>query len=208
MSKLKDFGLPYAMFDPAENWFDGNIVNWTKILADFKGIPLQYLEIGSYKGRSACWMLLNLLTHEQSKMTVIDPFTGSAEHILQNSGKKLELREIFQHNIKQTKKAKKVRVIQDYSQNALIGLLAKKERTDFDIIYIDGSHTAYDTLTDAVLAWRLLKPGGVMIFDDYPWTFDGKPQNEPKLAIDAFLAAFQDKLELISKGWQVFIRKL
>jgi predicted O-methyltransferase YrrM len=36
----------------------------------------------------------------------------------------------------------------------------------YDLIYIDGSHFPADVLEDAVLSWRLLKPGGMLIFDD------------------------------------------
>ena len=39
----------------------------------------------------------------------------------------------------------------------------------FDFIYIDGSHMRVDVLLDAVLAWQLLKPGGIMALDDYEW---------------------------------------
>lgn len=39
----------------------------------------------------------------------------------------------------------------------------------FDLIYIDGSHMRVDVMMDAVLAWPLLKAGGVMVFDDYEW---------------------------------------
>jgi len=43
------------------------------------------------------------------------------------------------------------------------------EEPTFDFIYIDGDHTAEGVLQDAVLAWRLLKAGGIMAFDDYLW---------------------------------------
>ncbi len=33
------------------------------------------------------------------------------------------------------------------------------------IIYIDGSHCPPDVLTDAVMAWKLLTDGGIMILD-------------------------------------------
>lgn len=39
----------------------------------------------------------------------------------------------------------------------------------FDLVYIDGSHMRVDVLVDAVLAWPLLQPGGLMVFDDYEW---------------------------------------
>lgn len=36
-------------------------------------------------------------------------------------------------------------------------------------MYIDGSHAAKDVIADAVLAWALLRPGGVLIFDGERW---------------------------------------
>ncbi len=78
-----------------------------------------------------------------------------------------------------------------------------------DYIYIDGSHLAIDVMNDAVLAWSLLKDNGILIFDDYGWgahTTDEK--QKPKLAIDAFLAAYQGHYKLLAKGWQVFIQKI
>ena len=78
-----------------------------------------------------------------------------------------------------------------------------------DYIYIDGSHLAIDVISDAVLAWSLLKDNGILIFDDYGWgahTTDEK--QKPKLAIDAFLTAYQSHYKILKHGWQVFIQKL
>jgi hypothetical protein len=36
----------------------------------------------------------------------------------------------------------------------------------FDLIYVDGSHTLGDALTDLLLADRLLIPGGWLLCDD------------------------------------------
>jgi hypothetical protein len=49
---------------------------------------------------------------------------------------------------------------------------------------------AKDVLVDAVLAWELLKPGGVVIFDDYAGAGFGPRFGRlktPKLSINAFL---------------------
>ena len=71
----------------------------------------------------------------------------------------------------------------------------------FDLIYIDGSHTAADVLIDAVLAFQLLRVGGVMIFDDYLWSMEPAlsvdPLNMPKPAIDAFAAIFLRKTRVL-----------
>ena len=50
---------------------------------------------------------------------------------------------------------------------------------------INGSHTRDDALMDSLLAWRMLKPNGTIIWDDYIWQFGKLPAEErPKDAID------------------------
>jgi hypothetical protein len=44
-------------------------------------VPTKALEVGSFEGRSALWMLENLLTHPDSTLTVVDTFAGSHEHV-------------------------------------------------------------------------------------------------------------------------------
>ena len=77
----------------------------------------------------------------------------------------------------------------------------------FDFIYVDGSHLAMDVLIDGVLAWPLLKPGGVMVFDDYRWKHTREEQDWPGRAVDAFLQVFGHKCEILEKGKRVGLRK-
>lgn len=42
-----------------------------------------------------------------------------------------------------------------------------REGFEFDFCYIDASHAPEDVLRDAILAWPLMKSGGVIMFDDY-----------------------------------------
>src|SRR6185312_6234037 len=88
------------------------------------------------------------------------------------------------------------------SHSAMIRLLADGNGGRFDFVYIDGSHQAPDVLADAVLAFQLLKLGGVLVFDDYLWAMEplGRQDfyNMPKPAIDAFVNVFQRKLRLVS----------
>jgi hypothetical protein len=64
-------------------------------------------------------------------------------------------------------------------------------------------------LDDAVHCFRILAPGGVLIFDDYLWESEQGlgPAHEPKMAIDAFLQIFEGKYRLLHKGAQVAIEK-
>jgi hypothetical protein len=83
------------------------------------------------------------------------------------------------------------------------------EGRSFDIIYVDGSHTHDDALMDSVLCWQLLKPEGLIIWDDYVWGLGNLPVAERcKEAIDEFMAMHPDELCVIEKGYQVIARRV
>ncbi len=175
------------------DWFGGHIPVWQSYLSHLAGVPsIRFLEIGCFEGRATIWLLGNILTHETARIDCIDPF------IL------LGAENNFDHNVKVALAEHKVRKIRGCSQEIARGL----PLNHYDAIYIDGSHIASDVLEDAILAFRLLKPGGIMIFDDYEWNWYNDPQLQPKMAIDAFLNVYQRKYELLHKAYQVLIRKL
>ena len=75
----------------------------------------------------------------------------------------------------------------------------------FDIIYIDGNHEPEYVLEDAVLSFRKLKKGGIMIFDDYGW--GGKDLTQR--GIDAFLSGYHKKIKKLRlEQSQMFVKKL
>ncbi len=83
------------------------------------------------------------------------------------------------------------------------------DKYKFDFIYIDGSHIAKDVLTDACMAWPLLKTKGFMVFDDYAWKPPGFTTiQRPKIAIDAFVNMFEDELVVSFTGYQLIVRKV
>ena len=130
------------------DWVSPYIAVWDKALAPYKGQSnLRYLEIGVYQGRSFLWMLENVLTHPSARAIGIDPF----------------LRPEFYPNLRMSGVASKTNIIEGFSQVEL----RKLPLESFDFIYIDGSHNSRDVLEDAVLCWRLLKDGGLLILDDH-----------------------------------------
>jgi hypothetical protein len=76
------------------------------------------------------------------------------------------------------------------------------------LIYVDGSHEAADVLADAVLAWPLLAPGGLLGFDDYKWQKFPEPERCPGVAIDGFLAAMRGRYRELHRGYQVWVQKV
>lgn len=184
-------------YDFTEDWFTANIPVWEKALASCKGKPgLRYLEIGSHEGRSAVWMLENILTDPTAQLTAIDIFDGP-------------YKDRYLANIQRTGAADRVTTLTGFSQLVLRELPLGA----FDIVYVDGSHAKDDVLEDAVLCWRLVKEEGLLIFDDYQWvgcfvsgTCD-RPTDCPKVAIDAFVQCFREHFEVIHNSCQLILKK-
>jgi predicted O-methyltransferase YrrM len=62
----------------------------------------------------------------------------------------------------------------------------------FDLVYIDGDHECAPALVDMLLAWRLLKPGGIMLLDDCHRRWNvGRPKTQE--ATESFLKAMEDR---------------
>jgi predicted O-methyltransferase YrrM len=189
------------------DWFLHNQPSWDIHLEEFKHKPnLNFLEIGSYEGRSTIWLLENVLTDPSSKISCIDLFDGTLEenNMENDPNLNLDYEQTFWNNIQPFKE--KVQVFKGWSHE----ILRKFDTNNsFDFAYIDGDHTAYGTLMDAVLIHPLIKPGGMIIFDDYAWKdpSEPSPQESPELAIDSFCYIFDKYYTVIHQGWQVIIKK-
>ena len=152
------------------------------------------MEVGSFAGMSAEWFLENILTDETASLVCVDlwndkPDSRRAEFVVPESRQSFnEKTEIF---------CGKAIPLEGRSQELLCGL----GKDEFDFIFIDGSHEFSDVLSDAVLAFPLLKVGSVMVFDDY------EPKTEVFSAVNFFLEAFSKKLEILHKENLVAIRR-
>ena len=145
----------------SQNWFAE--LNGEKNFNCLKNIinnnkPINFLEIGCYEGNCHLWMYKNLLLNKFSKSTVIDPFGGGTGNSMHN-----DVYAIFKENLKDY--LDKITILRALSNDAVPTL----SDSAFDIIYIDGDHTANQTWLDADMCWSKLKKGGVMAFDDYLW---------------------------------------
>lgn len=180
------------------DFLTGFISVWESVLKRYKGLPnLRFLEIGTFEGRSAIWMLENVLTHPSSKLTLCDTFVHDTEYILK-------------HNLKESGQEKRTEIIKTPSCEAL----RKLPLDTFDIIYIDGSHLAKNALSDIVLSWDLLKTNGIMIIDDYNLVYRNTDLEyrldelfRPKIAVDVFLYVRRDDIKILHKDYQVIICK-
>ena len=172
---------------------DSRAENWIRILAPFKDKVKSILEVGSYEGQSA---LFWLDFFPGVALTCIEPWAYYATGALSA----LEVEDHFDTNV-----GKLVTKIKGNSIPSLYALSGSK----FDLIYIDGDHRRDNVMIDSLLAWPLLNPGGVMIWDDYA-TYDpkAKPSRRPQPAIDAFLKMKADELTILENTKeQMFVVK-
>ncbi len=172
------------MYEFTQDFFSMHIPNWTKWFESAKGNPVTVLEIGSFEGRSAVWMLENALDHPDSSLTCVDTWQGSQSTLAASQNDDIFAR--FNNNIASHSHKVKVKRGRSCDMLKTIDLLSSR----FDWIYIDGDHDTHAVLEDAVLAWPLLKLGGVMLFDDYSC-------GGPKPAIDAFVKCYYPKLQIL-----------
>jgi hypothetical protein len=204
-------GLPEFMLDEKYkfryDFFQANIPKWEQDLGRFAGRPdLSFLEVGSMEGKSACWLLENILTHEGSRLTCIDIFDHDEDLTFFDvpGADDMTVEEIFDYNIRQTGAAHRVTKLHEPSYTALRALPLEH----YDFIYVDGSHVARDVLEDGVLTWRLLKRGGLITFDDYELQAHADPLLCPKLAIDALLEVFRGHYKPVRQEYQLTLEKI
>jgi predicted O-methyltransferase YrrM len=213
--KIGDQKLPVYQFTTP--WFD-NLAKpvWSQLIPQIK--PKTILEVGSYEGASACFLIDTLCTHQEIEITCVDTWLGGVEHQADgiSPANMSAVERNFDTNLKSACNAAKYPVhftkIKGPSDLTLAHLLSTGKHGHYDLVYIDGSHLAADVLCDAVLGFRLLKTGGVMIFDDYNW-HEGLPQGVdltrcPKPAIDAFTSLYWNKIQIIPAPlYQIYIQK-
>lgn len=162
--------------------------------------PTRYLELGSFQGASLAFV--HTLLHGQMKATCIDPFDSHPELPETDWG---QIEQQFHANVAAIKAD--VRALKGRTIDHLPALIEAGEQ--FDLIYIDGSHRTLDVMLDAVLAWQLLTPNGLMIFDDYWYDiFETGERYRPKSAIDAFIGMMGHEVEVIDIAGQAFMRKI
>ena len=162
-----------------------------------------------FEGRSTCWLLENFCKTPESSIVAIDSFQGGIEHGSMELG---GLKKQFEDNIASVGSSAKVDVRAGTSLEQLCRLIAENT-PQFDFISVDASHQAADVLGDAILAFQLLKPGGVIAFDDYIWS-PVRPGTEnplllPKMAIDAFTTIYSQKLRILPNLplYQLYVQK-
>ena len=201
-----------------EQWFDHMIPVWGELFHQYKeayGKDIEsVLEIGCYEGRATVWLCENVLNDPSKNYhyDIVDTFGGSeVESGMENTMELLAndtdaIEKTFRHNSSFFNNVN-FNIHKGISQN-ILPTFEPVEKYDF--IYIDASHRADDTFVDAYYAHKMLKKGGILIFDDYGWKDpkDMHPSNSPQLGIDVFSMMYNREYKVVFKGYQIGLVKL
>jgi len=183
-------GVKYRL---ADNWF--SVVP----LDDYKNRPINYLEIGTLYGANLLSVAETYGSHPESKLYCIDPWEDYNEYP-EYKDQQPSIYQSFLKNIENSPHKDKIRVRRGYSNSEV----PKFPDDHFDIIYVDGNHRAPYVLEDAVLSFRKLKAGGIMIFDDYGPVNPDQTQK----GIDCFTRAYSDCITCLGVvNYQFFVKK-
>jgi predicted O-methyltransferase YrrM len=157
--------------------------------------------------------MLEHMLAKDGHMTCVDPFIEdeidafTTELVTQSPHYNAERLALWRSNteeIRQPEQGLEVRVGRSYQE------LAKliQENQTFDFIYVDGNHGAASVLADASMCFGLLRPTGIMLFDDYLWDHDPNWLNRPKMSVDSFVNMYQPLSRQIISNYQLAIQRI
>ncbi|TQV73242.1 class I SAM-dependent methyltransferase [Denitrobaculum tricleocarpae] len=197
----KDYRSRYANGNFSSDWFSVNIPNWLLTFEDKKfheKQSIKALEVGSFEGASSVFLVSEF---KNMHLTCVDTWQGGEENIGHDGLELIEQK--FDENLSEYASR-----IEKFKGTSFAFFESIDGKPQYDFIYIDGSHHVDDVVVDAVRAFKLLKVGGIMIFDDYLWHFYSHASDNPCAAINAFMRLKRNDLDIIYIGRQVHIQKV
>ena len=180
--------------------FSNNIPSWLYIFEKFslQNKALEFLEIGSFEGRSSYFILSNL---KKIHLTCVDTFKPF--HELQDNNH-AKFNNVFENFKKNTLKFSERLTIEEKKSSDFFF----KNKKEFDLIYIDGSHEYEDVKNDADAAFKIIKNNGIIIFDDFLWGFKQNMKSSITYAIIEFLHKNKKNLKILYSNYQIIVKKV
>ncbi len=188
----------------SNDWTTRKLARWFPILEPYSADRVSILEIGSWEGRSAIAFLEIL---PEAHLTCVDTFEGSPNHLAKMDLWKEQL-SLVEQRFDANLGAYAGRFRKMVGRGVAIMDQLRADGEQFDIIYIDGSHRRDDVLADSVVAWPLLKVGGLMMWDDIRFHLEWEASERPADALAMFGAMFGDCMQEVHRGSQLLARKL
>lgn len=173
---------PYEGFEPViekpdlQGWNGGHPA-LSRIVRETK--PEVIVDVGVWKGRSAVTLAAAQKEVRESGIVIaVDSFLGSPEHwnpkrqdifaALRFSHGQPRLYDIFLSNIRLLQLEDQVVPIVQTSENA--ALILRRLGITPELVHIDAAHEYGSVMRDIETYYELIRPGGVLIGDDFVWS--------------------------------------
>jgi beta-1,4-mannosyl-glycoprotein beta-1,4-N-acetylglucosaminyltransferase len=162
-----------------------------------KSTENKILEIGCFEGLSSVFFADNFLDNQKSSLTCVDPFltinNNDHSQYLQNNE---EMN--FDFNISICENSDRI-----IKHKITSDKFFENNNQTYNFIYLDGCHEPDFIKRDMENAFNILDKNGIMWMDDY----GGGDGIQIKNTMDKFLEKYNEKYELINRGYQLAIRK-
>jgi hypothetical protein len=194
------------------DWFTDHIPAWSSVLTNKTWLRakrpdgIRALMVGVYEGRCLEWLLQNVLTDRATdRATVLDAFDYKPCVSERSVAKWVPgVRETFRSRILgNATYGKQVKLLPPETGIEQVHLQASK--ASFDIVYID-AHDSVHALESAVHTFPLMRPGGIIIFQNYTHN-EEHDTNCPRVGIDAFLSTYVRHIKVVRNGFHLFVQK-
>lgn len=170
---------------------DARLDGWSPPCTLYEKIVKQYdlgylVEVGVWKGKSAVCLADALRQANRGVLIAVDTWLGALEFWTrsQSGGKKdptrdLHLRHgyphVYEHFLSNVVQARLQRFVIPFPVPSRLAhdFLARKADARPDLVHIDAGHEYADAAEDIRLWWELLRPGGVLLGDDFQSVWPG-----------------------------------
>jgi predicted O-methyltransferase YrrM len=136
------------------------------------------VEIGSARGRSACYIGMALKENGSGKLYAIDPHTATNWNDIESS----DSIDILRSNISALGLSNQIVIICSSSEEA-----GRNWNRPIDLIFIDGDHSYEGVKHDWELFSPHVKPFGIVLFHDTAWSLHPPTAEVPTARVAAYL---------------------
>jgi predicted O-methyltransferase YrrM len=191
----------YSLFDIQHNIFFDSAINdydmaiLYKLLIAAAKQNMQALEIGTWDGKSACF-IGNICKVNNGNLYCVDPYFGGNKILPCMSWSEVRRTMLLWHdNINAAQLQYHVFSLK-LAAHKLAHILKDQS---FDFIFVDGAHRYEWVMADLELYYPKLKPNAIMCGHDY----DDEGDHQVKSAVDNFFGSFSKPISCEGRIWWV-----